>query len=223
VGLQPNQKVPRVLVVENKRDSRKLLVKLLTTVGFEVEEAVDGKEAVELFNKWHPDFIWMDIRMPVMDGYEATRRIKATTAGKSTTVIALTAHALEEEGKQILDTGCDGFVRKPYREQEIFEIMAKHLDLKYVYGQEPVAPDAGGVPEAKVTPQQLAALPADIRNLLHQAVIELNQSRILKTIEQIKVHDADLASALQTIVKQLEFRRLLNLLQDGQTKPGGGP
>ncbi len=223
MGLPPGQKVPRVLVAEDKGDSRALLVKHLRNVGFETEEAVDGKEAVKRFNQWRPDFIWMDIRMPVMDGLEATRRIKETEAGRSTIVAALTAHAMEEEKDKILAAGCDDFVRKPFREQEIFEVMAKHLGVKYVYEEEPVEPDAGVESEAQLTPEQLAALPADLRQRLHQAAVELNESKCLKIIEQIKGHDADMAGALETIVNQLEFYRLLDLLQGGQAITGGSP
>jgi signal transduction histidine kinase/DNA-binding response OmpR family regulator len=221
MGLQPGQKIPRVLVAEDKSDSRRLLVKIIKIAGFQVEEAVNGKEAVEMFNQWRPDFIWMDIRMPVMDGLEATWRIKKTDAGQSTIVAALTAHALEEERDKILASGLDDFVRKPFREQEIFEVMAKHLGLKYVYEEEFVEPEAEVETEVQVTPQQLAALPAGIRNRLNQAAVELSESKCLKIIEQIKAHDADMAGALKTIINQLEFDLLLDLLQGGQTKPGG--
>jgi signal transduction histidine kinase/DNA-binding response OmpR family regulator len=221
MGLQPSQKVPRVLVAEDERDSRNLLVKFLKTAGFEVEEAVDGKEAVEKFNQWRPDFIWIDIRMPVMDGLEAVRRIKKTEAGQSTIVAAITAHALEEEKERILAAGCDDFVRKPFREQQVFEVMAKHLGLKYVYEEEPVAPDAGVETETQVSPVQLASLPSDLRFRLHQAVVEANEVKCLKIVEQIEAHDANMAGKLQTIVNQLEFHRLVKLLQGGQAKPGG--
>jgi CheY-like chemotaxis protein len=152
---------------------------------------------------------------------EAARRIKKTEAGQSTIVAALTAHALEEEKEQILAAGCDDFMRKPFREQQIFEVMAKHLGLKYVYEEEPVAPDAGVKTETQVTPQQLAALPGDIRNQLYQSAVELDEGRVLEIIEQIKAHDADIADALQTIVNQLEIHRLVKLLQGGQTMHGG--
>jgi signal transduction histidine kinase/DNA-binding response OmpR family regulator len=221
MGLQPSQKVPRVLVAEDERDSRNLLVKFLKTAGFEVEEAVDGKEAVEKFNQWRPDFIWIDIRMPVMDGLEAVRRIKKTEAGQSTIVAAITAHALEEEKERILAAGCDDFVPKPFREQQVFEVMAKHLGLKYVYEEEPVAPDAGVETETQVSPVQLASLPSDLRFRLHQAVVEANEVKCLKIVEQIEAHDANMAGKLQTIVNQLEFHRLVKLLQGGQAKPGG--
>jgi CheY-like chemotaxis protein len=90
-------------------------------VGFDVQEAVNGKQAVEIFHKWQPDFIWMDIRMPVMDGLEATQCIKHTDAGQSTIVAALTAHALEEEKERILSAGCDDFVRKPFRLNDTYD------------------------------------------------------------------------------------------------------
>jgi CheY-like chemotaxis protein len=222
IGLQPGQKVPCVLVVEDKRDSRILLVKILSTAGFEVKEAVNGKEAVEKFNQWRPDFIWMDIRMPVMDGLEATRRIKETEAGRLTIVAALTAHALEEEKVKILAAGCDGFVRKPFREQEIFDVMAKHLDLQYVYEDEPVEPDAGEQTEAQVTPQHLAALPADLLSRLHDAVVELDKERILDLIEQIKTIDAHMARALDACVKSFALSPLLELLENIKRFRHGG-
>jgi signal transduction histidine kinase/DNA-binding NarL/FixJ family response regulator len=212
-GLQPGQDVPRVLVAEDKRDSRILLVKILRTAGFEVAAAVNGKAAVEMFNQWRPDFIWMDVRMPVMDGLEATRRIKQTEAGRSTIVVALTAHALAEEKKRILAAGCDEFVRKPFRENEIFEVMAKHLGLQYVYEEAPVAPYPGGQTEAQVTPQQLAALPADLLRRLYDAVVALDTERILALIEQIKTIDAHMARALDACVKKFALSSLLDTLE----------
>jgi CheY-like chemotaxis protein/anti-sigma regulatory factor (Ser/Thr protein kinase) len=133
IGLEPGQNIPRILVAEDTEISRTLLVEVLKAVGLDVQEAVNGQQAVEMFHKWRPHFIWMDVRMPVMDGLEATRRIKQTEAGQSTPIAALTAHALAEEREVILAAGCDNFVRKPYRVEEIFEIMAAHLGIRYTY------------------------------------------------------------------------------------------
>ena len=91
----------RLLIVEDQPENRLLLRRLLDPLGFELREAANGQEAVALFEQWHPDLIWMDIRMPVMDGLEAVRRIRATKAGADTKIIALTAHALEEERNQL--------------------------------------------------------------------------------------------------------------------------
>lgn len=212
IGLEAGRDIPRILVAEDKKDSRTMLVQLLRTVGFHVQEAVDGKQVVDVFHEWQPDFIWMDIRMPVMDGLEATRLIKQTEAGKSTVISALTAHALEEEKKQILAAGCDDFVRKPFREYEIFGVMGKHLGLRYVYedmGEKAVPAE----PDVDLPPEQLAALPADLLSRLHEAAVELDRNRILALIEQIKTIDAYLARVLETPVKKFALAPLLNLLE----------
>jgi CheY-like chemotaxis protein len=213
MGLEPGQDIPRILVAEDIETSRTLLVKILKTVGFQVQEAANGREAVEIFHKWQPNFIWMDIRMPVMDGLEATRCIKETETGKSTVVAAITAHALEEERERILAAGCDDFVRKPYREHEIFEVMAKHLGLNYVYEKEgeetePVKPDV------ELHPEQLATLPEDLLSELYQAVIRLDTVRTLALIEKVAEQDAAIGDALRTLAKNLDYGRLLNLLEE---------
>jgi signal transduction histidine kinase len=125
VGIAPGQHAPdggpyRILIVEDKALNRQLMLKLLAPFGFELREAVNGQEAVEIWRTWHPHLIWMDMRMPVMDGHEATKRIKrmsqsnhAPVPNVDTVIIALTASAFEEDRRMILDEGCDDFVRSP--------------------------------------------------------------------------------------------------------------
>ncbi|MEJ2660016.1 MAG: response regulator, partial [Desulfobacteraceae bacterium] len=213
VGLEAGQGIPRILIAEDSAENRLLLTTLLQKIGFQVREAENGKAAVDIFNRWRPHFIWMDVRMPVMDGLEATRRIKATGAGKATLIVALTAHALEEEKARILAAGCDDFVRKPYREEEIFEIMAAHLGIKYVYAVGRENPDPVG-PEVDLRPEQLATLPADLRARLYQSVVELDEDRILALIEKIKMVDAPMAAVLSTFVDKFALWPLLDLLEE---------
>jgi signal transduction histidine kinase/ActR/RegA family two-component response regulator len=212
IGPAPGQEIPRILVAEDMEDSRDLLVKILETAGLDVQAAVNGKEAVEMFHQWRPHFIWMDIRMPVMDGLEATRSIKKTETGKSAIVAALTAHTLEEEREEILSAGCDDFVRKPFREQDIFEVMAKHLGLKYVYEDrhEEAAPVEPGV---EIGPEQLAGLPSDLRGQLYKAAVELDRKQTLAMIEKIRAIDAHIAGGLELLVRNLAFEPLLDLLE----------
>ena len=106
LGLEPNQAIYRLLVAEDKETNRQLLVKLLKSLGFEVQEAVNGQEAIEVWERWEPHLIWMDMRMPVMDGHRATRWIKATPKGQATVIIALTATAFEEDREKILLAVC---------------------------------------------------------------------------------------------------------------------
>jgi CheY-like chemotaxis protein len=136
VGVAPDQPRYRLLIAEDQPINRMLLRKILEPLDFELREADNGQTALTHFEQWQPHLIWMDIRMPVMDGMEATRRIKATEAGRRTKIIAVTAHALEEERTEILAAGCDDFIRKPYQVTEIFECLAKHLGVHYITAAE---------------------------------------------------------------------------------------
>jgi len=216
IGLEPDRDVPRILVAEDKDESRTLLVTLLQTVGFEVQAAANGQEAMEIFGQWRPDFVWMDMRMPVMDGYEATRRIRVMELEAGTErvpIVALTAHALEEEREQILDAGCTNVVRKPFHEQEIFAVIAKHLGLTYVYEKERARAEDAKT-EAQVSPAQLAALPADLRRQLHKAVVRLDTQRTQELIEQIAGHDAQAAAVFQSLADNMQYHRLLACLEN---------
>lgn len=213
VGLEPGQAAPRILVVEDQEESRRLLVRLLEDVGFEVREASEGLEAIKVFEEYRPHFIWMDMRMPGMDGLEATRRIKATDAGKTTVVAALTAHALEEEREPILAAGCDELVRKPYREQELFEIMSRRLGIRYIYEAAPAEP--GSVPRgAEVSSEAVAALPLALREELHEALLRLNMARISAVIERIAERDGRLGAALKGLAESMDYHRLLLLCEE---------
>jgi PAS domain S-box-containing protein len=217
LGLAEGQTRHRLLIVEDQAENRLLLRRLLDPLGFELSEAVNGMEAVALFDQLRPDLIWMDVRMPVMDGFEAIRRIRATKAGAVTKIIALTAHALEEETSAIVAAGCDDFVRKPFREQEIFDALARHLHLRFIYEMAPPRESTPGAPELTLNPEQLDALPAQLLQDLRQAVIELDTARTRALIEQVTERDASLGRALNTLATQLGYKRLLKLLKKEQT------
>jgi len=210
MGLAQGQAVPRILVAEDSEESRILLVKFLQMAGLEVREAVNGKEAVEICEAFMPHFVFMDIRMPVMDGLEATRRIKSTEAGKSIVIAALTAHTLEKEREEILAAGCDDFVRKPFREHEIFDVMAKHLGLEYIHEPVEEMPDGR---MAEPSPEQLQALPHNLLSELRAAALRLDTAHILEVIEKIAVIDAPLGAALRGFAENMEYDHLLMLLE----------
>lgn len=133
IGLAAGQPNCRILVVEDKWANRQLLVQLLLPLGFEVKEATNGQEAIALLETWSPDLIWMDMRMPLMDGYTATQQIRAKNWHKPPIIIALTANAFEEERSIALSVGCDDFVRKPFQENIILEKIAEYLGVQYTY------------------------------------------------------------------------------------------
>jgi PAS domain S-box-containing protein len=218
IGLEPGQPVYRLLVVEDREANRKLLVRLLSSLGappqgFEIREATNGREGIQVWEEWEPHLIWMDMRMPVMDGHEATRRIKATTKGQATVIVALTASAFEEDRVLILSGGCDDFVRKPFREAEIFDKLAKHLGVRFVY-EDQAQPSAARPAEAEeLTPDDLAALPAARVTELHQAAAQADADLVLDLIEQVRAGHESLADALMGLVQNYRFDTIMALTQ----------
>ncbi|HBB33710.1 MAG TPA: hypothetical protein DDZ80_17250 [Cyanobacteria bacterium UBA8803] len=231
--LAPNQPIYRILVVDDRPENRELIAQLLNTVGFETRMATDGREAVQQWQEWHPHLIWMDMRMPVMDGYEATRQIRAqetegwrdrdcntteprnTQPNQPTIIIALTASAFEEQRAGILAAGCNDFVRKPFREQALFEKMAEYLGVRYVYAQESDSQEAkaqrsrgeGGNPTA----DDLSVMSAEWVVKLHQAALEVDADRIFQLIEQIPETHVALAEGLTDWVRRFCFDEILEL------------
>jgi len=133
IALESGQPVYRLLVVDDVAESRRLLVKMLTQLGFAVRTAENGLEAIRAWEEWQPHLILMDMRMPTLDGHTATRRIKATPQGKDTVIIAVSASVLKEEIASMLADGCDDFVHKPFREGEIVAQLVKHLGVRVIY------------------------------------------------------------------------------------------
>lgn len=211
IALQPNQPSYRLLIVDDRWDNRQLLIKLLNPLGFEIKQATNGIEAIELWSNWEPHLIFMDMRMPVMDGYEATKRIKATTQGQATAIVALSASNFEEARSVVFSVGCDDFIHKPFREADIFDALHKHLGVRYVYDEPPIEPNS--TPTQTLTPEAIAALPADWLASLEKGAIEGDLDLILIQIEQIRSQNDALANALASLAKKFQFKQLLTLIQ----------
>jgi PAS domain S-box-containing protein len=214
IGLAPDQVAYRILLVEDTRVSRLLLVKLLTSVGFEVREAENGQEGLALWESWEPHLILMDMRMPVMDGYEATRQIKSHLKGQACVIIALTASAFEENRSLILSAGCDDFIRKPLQEDILFEKIAHHLGVRYLYedSNELTRPQPKGRVE-ELTTGALGVMPAEWLRQLHRAAEGCQDEEILALMEQIPQQHEALKLALADLVDNFRFDLIIDLTQ----------
>ena len=218
--LAPDQPIYKILAVDDKSVNRQLLLKLLSPLGFEIKEASNGKEAIAIWDEWEPNLIFMDMRMPVMDGYEATKYIKSTTKGNATVVIALTASVLEEEKAIVLSAGCDDFLRKPFKEQVIFEALAKHLGVQYIYeklADENLVNDGSTL---VILPTDLADLAVlrlmsdEWRSQLSEAAIEGDSNRVMALIQAIPEKESTVIKILETFARQFEFDEIVELLNE---------
>ncbi|MEG4397176.1 PAS domain S-box protein [Microcoleus sp. BROC3] len=223
IGLEPNQPSYRILVVDDKWESRLLLVHLLEPLGLEVREAVNGQEAIRIWETWKPHLIWMDMQMPVIDGYEATRQIKAQIQEEATPIVALTASAFEEERAIVLSSGCDDFVSKPFQEEVIFAKMAEHLGVQYIYEDLPnftlsqlegqdLSVKAGE--ETEFLRTNLAAMPAEWVIQLHQAAIDADAELILSLVAVIFKSNTSFAETIADWANNFRFDKITNLTEE---------
>ncbi|EDN70475.1 two-component system sensor histidine kinase/response regulator [Beggiatoa sp. PS] len=215
IALEPNQPRYRLLIVDDKWENRQLLIQLLNPFGFELREATNGQEAIDIFEHWQPHLIWMDIRMPIMDGLQATQQIKAKPQGQSVAIIALTASVLEEERENILAVGCDDFLHKPFKEGTIFDLMHQHIGVRYIYetvkGSEPALDKKAQ--QDILTPENLASLPNDLLTQIQQAAIELDTELMQTLVVQVRQHNKTLANALQQLANNFQYEHLLDLIE----------
>lgn len=220
LGLAADQPGWRILVVDDRLENRKLIKELLQTVGFQTKIAADGQEAIAAWSAWHPHLILMDMRMPVMDGYQATRRIRTLEKAQpnlrqQTAIVALTASAFEEQRGNILAAGCNDLVRKPFREEVLFDKIAEHLGVQYVYedNQQSAASDQlKRTTESYVLKaESLTVMSSEWINQLHQAATRVNAKLVFQLLEQIPEEHNLLVQTLKDLVDSYRFDTIVEL------------
>lgn len=223
IGIVSTKKIPRILNVEDRLENRLLLKQLLQSFGFEVLEAKNGREAIDTFQNESIDFIFMDMRMPVMSGYDAVKKIrqleneqfKITGTLKKIPIAALTASAFEEDRQKVLSCGCDEFIRKPFKESDILNSIKQHLNLKYTYEEGIDSSQLENNDQLPVLALQehLTQLPENLFKALEDSALNLNQTAALSTINKIEGTNAVLASTLRKIVDNFQYDKLLDQIE----------
>ncbi|MHC5537407.1 ATP-binding protein [Singulisphaera rosea] len=208
LGLKPGQSPCRVLVVDDIEENRELLAQLLVPIGFDVRLAYDGEQAIAEFALWRPHLILMDFRMPVMDGNEAIRRIRASAGGTEPKIIAVTASAMDENRHELIGVGADDFIGKPFREAELFQKIQSHLGVEFSYAEElPIVEGA----IAELSPEALAAVPRSLIDLMREAVVEADLDQLLATIHEVEARTPDVAQGLRYLAERFQYQILLDL------------
>jgi PAS domain S-box-containing protein len=213
MGLRPGQATCRVLIADDIEDNRQLLAQLLAPIGFEIRLTTDGAEAVREFERWRPHLILMDFRMPVMDGHEAIRRIRAMPGGEGTKIIAVTASAMDDNRQDLMEVGADDFIGKPFREAELFQKIHAHVGVEYQYAEDS---ENGETAEAtELTPESLVGCPRDLIDLMREAVITADLDDLLARIRAVGNNDPGIARRLRRLAEQFEYQKLLDLFGPG--------
>jgi CheY-like chemotaxis protein len=185
---------------------------LLSDAGFQVQVAEDGAQAVKMFRTWQPHLICMDLRLPILGGIEATREIRSMDGGLQVKIVAVTASVFTYQRDEVLASGLDDFVRKPYRPEEIFDCIARHLGVRYSYSEARRAPPAGSIPA--VQPEALSAVAPQLRKELANALVLLDPGAIEDVIDRVSKKDARLGEALARCSKQFAYTELLHALEE---------
>lgn len=215
IGLEPDQPEYRVLIVEDQLENWLLLRGLLESAGFLVQVSEDGPSALDKFQKWQPHFIWMDWRLPGMDGLEVTRRIRLLDGGRDVKIAALTASAFTEHRAEAAAAGVDDFVRKPFQADEIFDCLARHLGVRYAYYDTIDKPSIATIdkPDTALPQEALAALPEELRTELADALVLLDVDRITQAVSRISEKDAALGRALVQAAQRRAYSSMLQTLR----------
>ena len=213
LGLQPRQAACRVLIADDMEDNRQLLAQLLAPVGFEIRLATNGAEAVQEFERWRPHLILMDFRMPVMDGHEAIRRIRAMAGGEDPKIIAVTASAMDDNRQELMGVGADDFISKPFREAELFQKIRAHVGVEYIFADGPTT--AAREDAAVLTPESLAGWPRDLVEPMREAVITADLDGLLAMIQDVEARDPRTAQGLRRLAEGFQYQKLLDLFNTG--------
>ncbi|MEH1913940.1 PAS domain S-box protein [Nostoc sp.] len=228
ISLAPTQSEYRILVVDDSTDSRLVLMKILTSIGFVVQEAINGIEAIALWQTWQPHLILMDMRMPIMDGYEATRVIKtreetsiqntkSQISNWKTIIIALTANAFEEQREAIIKAGCDDYINKPFREEELLEKLSEYLGVQYIYQEESyqLTNLKQQRPKSMLTLTDLVTLLSQMSpewvKQVYTAAAQCSDDLILELIEQIPSENAVLQNFIKNLAHDFQFEKIMEL------------
>jgi PAS domain S-box-containing protein len=217
VGLRPGQGPYRVLVADDQQESRILLSEMLKAVGFDVLEVRDGRETLACFERWRPHLILMDMCMPIMDGYEACRDLKATDEGRKTSVVAVTASAFDDTRQGVFEAGVDAYLRKPFKEHELFEVIRTCLPVQYIYEGDAASPGLAPAGQETLGPDAIAtgiaALPPDLVAAMRQATVCADLRRLRDLIREVEKSSPQVAAHLLDLANRYQYVALSRLLE----------
>ncbi len=212
ISLEPAQGEIRILIADDNKDTRDLLKNLLERVGFVTQSAENGAEALKMFKSWNPHLITLDIRMPVMDGFETTKKIRKMKKGRKFPIIAITASAFEELKDEIFKSGVTEYVRKPFSENEIFEAIHNCLNVRYIYSKETASKSKRK--NDKLIPEMLSIIPSDLADEMLKSTVSADLDTLLECIGRVARYSPELSKKLRELADNFKYDILISLLSE---------
>ncbi|MEA5510624.1 CHASE domain-containing protein [Crocosphaera sp. UHCC 0190] len=213
IRLTPNQQEYRILIVDDHLENRQLLMKFLQPIGFQLQEANNGQEALEIWYNWRPNLIFMDTRMPIMDGYRAIQQIKDLTQQNKTTIIAISSGTLENDHINRLASVCDDILYKPFEIERLLHKIKLHLGVNYDYENEEREIKNEENLSIHLTPSSLEMMPLDWINQVSWAASAGDSQSLYKLIQQIPHQQIAVAIGMTELVNHFNFRQIRELTQ----------
>lgn len=204
-ALPPGETRRHVLIVDDVAENCEILEEMLARAGFTVRVANHGEQAVDLASSWTPDLILMDIRLPGIDGYEAMRRIRDQEQGRRVPIIAITASVLSDQQQQAREAGADGFIGKPFRTGELFDVIGRLLGIQFL--------SRGDAPQAATAADAVASLSGATRDAIVSATRRGDYDRLLELVNACQATDPAAAGVVRDLVERFEYEQLLELFK----------
>ena len=208
IGIKTKIDKPKMLVADDMESNRDLVKQLFEPFGFQVEEATNGLDALEIVERWQPHVILMDKVMPVMDGIESTKKIRETQIGKNIVIVCVSANVFENEREKVLSAGVDAFLAKPFKNHDLFDLLEKLLDIEVEYEVEQT-----NVTDASDRSSELESLMQLSIDDLESLKAVSQKDEMLKQISKLADQDAMLAITLWEIAEHMSVSTLHALIE----------
>ena len=219
-GMQPGQPTYKLLAADDNAANRKLIIDILEPLGFELREAESARQAVECHRHWQPHLVWMDMRMPEMDGYEAVAAIRKREnliaeqendpSRVPVKIVAVTASSSEDARESALMAGCDDFLRKPCRESDLFAMLEKHLGIRFA--DKPRRNDEKWMEETFDQKGAITALPGDLLLRFETALVNTKMDDVEAIVDEIRAMDGRLSEKLDAMARDFAYDEMLDLI-----------
>jgi PAS domain S-box-containing protein len=204
----------RILIVDDQWSNRQLLVSMLSLDGILLREAENGQAALDIWKTWEADVILMDIRMPVLDGYEAARHIRAMSDKKQPVIIAITASILAEDRSEVFASGCNALLFKPFHPHTLFNLLHIHLGMEIIYGDDtqPEQPELAESNGQSLSQDMLATIPLALWDKLEHTVLLGNNTLILQVAEEMRPYQPTIAVILQQLTQAFDYAEITHIV-----------